>query len=94
MGCIKSIIIILNFLAWTGGIIFAFTEDAWYGIIILFCFLLFLFFYLNANSMLISRLDRFVSSDWEIFKHKLSWANGQAVFVGTILIIIRIIIED
>ena len=59
------------------------------GLVAIFCFMLFLIFYFKAEYFIISRLDKFVGSEWQIFRVKLAWANGQAILI---LIIISLIV--
>ncbi len=88
MKILESVILFFNILFWVIGIIVLFSVAYQYGLAALICFLLFLIFYFKANYFIISKLDKFVYSDWAVFRNKLVWANGQAI---TILIIISLI---
>lgn len=55
----------------------------WTGIVGLVLFLL-LFF--NANYFIVSKLQKFVDSDWGVFKTKIKWANGWAIFLFLFLL--------
>jgi len=76
-------------LLWLVGVVFMFFIAYQLALVVLFCFLLFLVFYYKAEYFIISRLDKFVDSEWQIFRVKLAWANGQAILI---LIIISLIV--
>jgi len=76
-------------LLWLAGAVFMFFIAYQLALVVLFCFLLFLVFYYKAEYFIISRLEKFVYSDWAVFRVKLAWANGQAILI---LIIISLIV--
>jgi len=89
MKFLESTIFVFNIIIWLVGVVLMFFEAYQLGLVALFCFLLFLVFYFKAEYFIISRLDKFVDSEWQIFKVKLSWANGQAIII---LVIISLIV--
>lgn len=89
MKFLESIILFVNMLLWLVGVVFMFFIAYQLALVVLFCFLLFLVFYYKAEYFIISRLDKFVDSEWQIFRVKLAWANGQAILI---LIIISLIV--
>jgi hypothetical protein len=88
MSCLTSGILVLNILAWLAFTIIAFIGNLLFGFVVLFCFILFLIFYFYSNFFIISKLDKFVNTEWSIFKHKIGWANGQALIVLIVAIVV------
>jgi len=86
---LETLVFSLNVILWLLGIVFMFAIDFRYGLASMLCFLLFLIFFFKAQYFIISRLDKFVNSEWQLFMIKLKWANGQAFIV---LVIISFII--
>jgi len=76
-------LIILFWLVVIGIILLVEKSFSWTGIVGL---VLFLLLYSNANYFIISKLQKFVESDWEVFKAKLKWANGWALLVFLFLL--------
>jgi len=86
MKLFEKIILSLIILCWLVVIIILLQIErsfAWTGIVGL---VLFLLLYFNANYLIISRLQKFVDSDWGVFRTKLKWANGWALLVFLFLI--------
>jgi hypothetical protein len=86
---LETLVFSFNVILWLLGIVFMFAMDFRYGLVSLLCFLLFLILFFKAQYFIISRLDKFVNSEWQLFMVRLKWANGQA-FV--ILVVISFII--
>ena len=89
MKFLESTIFIINVIFWLLGAAFLLLVAWQFGLVAFFCFLLFLLFYYKAEYFIISRLDKFVDSEWQIFRVKLSWANGQAI---AILIVVSMVV--
>ncbi len=89
MKFLESAILFVNILLWLIGVAFMFLIAYQLALVALFCFLLFLVFYYKAEYFIISRLEKFVYSDWAVFRVKLAWANGQSILI---LIIISLIV--
>lgn len=60
-------------------------SNSWSGIVGLF---LFLILYFNANYFIISKLQKFIDSEWDVFKAKIKWANAWAILVFLFLFIL------
>jgi hypothetical protein len=88
MNFITSGILIANTLVWLAFTIIAFVGNLLLGFVVLSSFILFLVFYFYSNFFIISKLDKFVNTDWSIFKHKIGWANGQALIILIVAIVV------
>ncbi len=81
MKFLESVLLFVNILLWLAGVAFMFLIAYQLGLVALFCFLLFLVFYFKAEYFIISKLEKFVYSDWAVFRVKLSWANSRAILI-------------
>lgn len=61
------------------------TTYGWAGILSAGSFVI-LFF--NARYFIISKLKRFIDSDWRVFRVKMKWANGMGMIILIVLIVL------
>jgi hypothetical protein len=88
MKLLEKLILILITVCWVvviAVIVLIDKGNSWTGIVGL---LLFLILYFNANYFIISKLQKFVDSEWDVFKEKIKWANAWAILVFLFLFVL------
>lgn len=88
MNKLEKILFTLNTVLWLVVTAILFVVKAIYGLAGLLSVVLFVVLFFNASYFIISRLQKFIDSDWEVFKAKMKWANGWAAIVLFLLIVI------
>jgi hypothetical protein len=88
MNKLEKILFTLNTVFWLVVTAILFVVKAIYGLAGLLSVVLFVVLFFNASYFIISRLQKFIDSDWEVFKAKMKWANGWAAIVLFLLIVI------
>ena len=90
MKILEKALLALNLFIWIVVIAILFDSKVKYGWAGIISAIGFLVLFFNARYFIISKLKKFIDSDWQVFNTKMKWANG----LGMIILVVLIIIFD
>lgn len=91
MKFICNFLLVLNFLVYVFVDVLAWTSDVKQGLMFLVPVFLFPIVALLAKKVAISKADKFLKSEWDVFLKEVKWSNSTVI---TIIIFIALMLSE